>query len=101
MQAAGSSDESDEESEFNASDVESEESDEDSESEFDDDASDDEGSDDDAGDDDASADDWSEAEEKLVKKEKDRKVNGGGGKKSKYDSDSGSDRPAKKKGGRK
>ncbi|KAK4056165.1 FACT complex subunit spt16 [Microbotryomycetes sp. JL221] len=90
----GSSDESDEESEFNASDVESGDEDEDSESEFDDDASDD---DDESGSDaadDVSADDWSEAEEKLVKKDKERQANG---KQSKYDSASEDEKPKKTK----
>ncbi|KAK4049693.1 FACT complex subunit spt16 [Microbotryomycetes sp. JL201] len=90
---SGSDDDSDDESEFNVSDAESEEDDDDSESDFDDDASDD---DDDDGSDaeDVSADDWSEAEDKLVKKDNERKANG---KKSKYDSASEDEKPKKSK----
>lgn len=68
-------------------------SEEDSESEFDDDASDDESGSgfDDEGD---SGEDWSDAEERLAKKEVDRKANG----KSRHDSGSeDSDRPKKSK----
>ncbi|KAM0787049.1 hypothetical protein ACM66B_006314 [Microbotryomycetes sp. NB124-2] len=90
---SGSDDDSDDESEFNASDAESEDDDEDSGSDFDDDASDDDDDDGSDAEDDVSADDWSEAEDKLVKKDKERKANG---KKSKYDSGSESDAKPKK-----
>lgn len=91
-QEPGSSDESTDGSEFNASDDAAVSSEEDSASDFDEDASDDSGSDDD----DAAAssgEDWSDAEDRLAKKEVEKKVNG----KSRNDSGSESDRPKKSK----
>ncbi|SCZ96389.1 BZ3500_MvSof-1268-A1-R1_Chr8-2g10162 [Microbotryum saponariae] len=84
------SDESEEESEFSAGSDAFESESSESGSDFDDDDASD---DDDESAEDVSADDWSDAEEKLERKEQERKQNG----KGRAASDSGSDRPKKSK----